>query len=510
MRLLLRPYAATLVFLLGFTLRVAGEEPAPGIPPGRPSPPPPANVTPAAAEPNPAKPAPTTPVTDALTAPPEKAPSGSAAAGQAVPIPVLTIDQENTVALALFRQLSGKATAAKLENAMLCPGGVTRLLRCLHTGAMGRSAAEIAKALGLDVKPSSTGAKPAALPASPPEGASVLKVASALWSDPSVPFLPAYQQTVQAALTARVASVPLVKEPEAARQTINAWAAQETGGNIPELLKKGDLRGSRLVLTDAAWFKDSWKRAFKPEATVEAEFTLPDGGKRRVAFVADLRSARVGATPEAQVLALPFTTPRYECLCVLPTVKPKETAGAALLRFERGLKPETLTALYAALAEEQRADIQLPKLDLKGLSANLVPPLQALGIKTVFTDDADFSGMSEKGAKLKVGVFKQETAFRLDESGAEASAATAAVMVTKSAIAAVKPIVFHADRPCLFLIRDTESGAIVFLIRCAAPPEAPKPAAASAAPPETSTPATNPSPAPAPGDVPPPPKPREN
>jgi serine protease inhibitor len=388
----------------------------------------------------------------------------------------LSVEQENAFALSLYRQLSVKASAAKLDNAMLCPGGVTRLLRAIHAGAKGRTASEIAGAIGLDAK-----ASMAEAPA-PAAGSDVLKVASALWADPAVPFLPGYEQTVKDALGAHAASVPLAKDAEAARQTINQWAAEQTGGNIQELLKRGDLRGAQLVLTDAAWFKDSWKSAFKPERTTDAEFTLPDGKKRLVAFVADTRAARVGATPDGEILALPFAAPRYECLCVLPAMRSKESAGSALLRFERELKPETLAAFHAALAEQPHVDMQLPKLDLKGLAADLISPLQALGIKTAFTNAADLSGMTEKGADLKIGVFRQDTAFRLDESGAEASAATTAVMITKSAISPVKPVIFHANRPCLFLIRDTETGGIVFIIRCATPAEAAHPTPSSTVP----------------------------
>lgn len=379
---------------------------------------------------------------------------------QPEPMRSLSVEQENAFTFRLFNALPSAGGEGGIENAILCPGGVSRLLRALEFGARGATADEIAKTL--DLGPTTRMAAPPLPPAD------VLKIASGIWCDPAHPFLPSYEQGVKKSLGASATIVPLVKEPETARKTINTWASDHTGGNIPELLKPGALDGAILVLTDAAWFKDSWLKQFDPKRSVVEKWTKSDGTAGEAKYVADTRNAKAGRTDAGEVLSLPFASPRYEFLCILPAMKAGETPGAALRRLEKDLKPETLKAFDAVLVDRPRVDIRLPKLNLKGLSTNLIPPLQALGITTAFSERADFSGMTKIGSDLEVGVFKQDTLFRLDETGAEAVAVTVAVMMRAMAIPG-EPVPFHADRPCLMVIRDTETKEIIFLIRCAVP-----------------------------------------
>lgn len=376
-----------------------------------------------------------------------------------VTIPGLSADQDLAFTLALFRKTSAELGPKELKNSILCPGGIVRLLQALHTGSGGSTQKQIAAALKLD---------PKAAPATPPTLPPVMKQASAVWADPAHALKPAFTQSIKAALAADAHSVPLQKDPEAARKAINDWTADHTGDNIKELLKPADMKGARLVLTDAAWFKDAWKRGFYAERSLTADFTLIDGKKQPTRFVADRRKALYAKTAAAEALALPFATERYQCLCLLPAIKPKESPAAALLRLEHDLGPKILNELVTALHEEE-TDIQLPKLDLQNVESDIKPLLKSMGIKALFTNAADLSPMCEGGEDLQVDAFKQVAAFKLDEQGAEAAAATAAVIVAKSAVVRPKAQVFHADRPCLFLVRDTETGSVAFIVRCVAP-----------------------------------------
>lgn len=393
--------------------------------------------------------------------PTETAAVAKPASEPSLSIPGLNAEQDFAFTLALFRQTSAKFSPKDLPNAVLCPGGVVRLLQALHAGSTGSTQKQIAGALKFD--PKGAHATAPTLPA-------VMKQASAAWTDPSNKLKPAFQQSIKTALAATAESVPLQKDPEVARKTINSWAADHTGGNIKELLKPGDMKGARLVLTDAAWFKDSWRAGFKAERSVTADFTFPDGKKQPARFVADRRKALYAKTALAEVVAIPFASARYQCVCLLPLLlkDSNELPAAALLRLERKLEPGLLSDLFATLAEKE-IDLRLPKLDLQDLATNIKPLLQSLGIKDLFTDAADLSPMCEGGKDLKVGAFKQVAAFKLDEQGAEAAAATAVVVITKSAVIRPEVVVFHADRPCLFLIRDLEASTLALIVRCTAP-----------------------------------------
>lgn len=391
--------------------------------------------------------------------PTEKSAPSKSDPAPAVTIAGLTADHDLAFTLALFRKTSAELGPKELRNCVLCPGGIVRLLQALHVGSGGSTQKQIAVALKLD---------PKAAPATPPTLPPVMKQATAAWADSAHALKPAFTQIIKTALAAEAQSVPLQKDPEAARKTINGWTADHTGDNIKELLKPADMKGARLVLTDAAWFRDAWKSGFHAERSVTADFTLIDGKKQPSRFVADRRKALYAKTAAAEALALPFATARYQCVCLLPTMKPKESPAAALLRLEHDLGPKTLNELVTALHEEE-TDIQLPKLDLQNVEADIKPLLKSMGIKALFTNAADLSPMCEGGENLQVDAFKQVAAFKLDEQGAEAAAATAAVIIAKSAIVRPKAQVFRADRPCLFLVRDTETGSVAFIVRCVVP-----------------------------------------
>ena len=58
----------------------------------------------------------------------------------------------------------------------------------------------------------------------------------------------------------------------------------------------------------------------------------------------------------------------------------------------------------------------------------------------------------------------------VNETGTEAAAATSTIMTAATAMRMeAPPIVFNADHPFLFMIRDRKSGSILFLGRVANP-----------------------------------------
>lgn len=408
--------------------------------------------------------------TGTVPAKPEEEKKAPPAPVPAPELPVLTAEQETAFSLALFKTLAqGTKSAKTLENVVVSPGSAARLLRALQAGANGETGKQIVKVLGVDP------AKTSNAPVEPtPE---VLKTASAVWTHDGLTLLPEYEAAVKSGLGAQAAVVPLKKEPETARKTINGWVEEHTGGNIKELLKAPDMKGAEMVLTDAVWFKDSWARAFKPTSTLTSTFALPSGKEQATRFVSDKRRALHGKTETAEVLALPFATERYQFICLLPVVKKKSDPAQALQAFEKTFGPKALAAAVDSL-EMKEVDIRLPKVDFKEVNTDMAGLLKKMGMTTAFSDSADFSRMAKGGEDLKVGVFKQSASFKLDEEGAEASAATAVVIITKSAgpRQTPPPVPFHADRPCLFLVRDTVTGAVPFIVRCAVPAKAELPA----------------------------------
>ena len=150
---------------------------------------------------------------------------------------------------------------------------------------------------------------------------------------------------------------------------------------------------------------------------------------------------------------------------------PQSPDGLAAL--EAKLTPEKLAAWVTGLAK-RKVHVVLPKFRLE-TNYRMKPTLKAMGMVSAFAPGgpkgADFSGMNvSRRPDLYISAVIHKAFVDVNEEGTEAAAATAVVMTLKSArFRAPFVPTFKADRPFLFLIRDTRSGTILFLGRVTNP-----------------------------------------
>ncbi|PYJ81066.1 MAG: serpin family protein, partial [Verrucomicrobia bacterium] len=135
--------------------------------------------------------------------------------------------------------------------------------------------------------------------------------------------------------------------------------------------------------------------------------------------------------------------------------------------LEQRLDAKELTSWLAALdqARESEAIVVLPKFKLN-CRLNLKDDLAAMGMPSAFKPGADFSGMTS-AEKLWISDVVHQAFVDVNEEGTEAAAATAVAM-TRSASASHTPL-FRVDHPFLFLIRERQTGSILFLGRVVDP-----------------------------------------
>lgn len=131
-----------------------------------------------------------------------------------------------------------------------------------------------------------------------------------------------------------------------------------------------------------------------------------------------------------------------------------------LTKFEEALSAETLTSTVAAL-EEKNVRLTLPKFEFT-VPLTLTRTLQDMGMVDAFSDNADFSGMTDDG-NIEISEVVHKAFVAVDESGTEAAAATGVMMRTTSM--PVDPVEFTADKPFIFVIRDQQSGSVLFVGR---------------------------------------------
>lgn len=356
--------------------------------------------------------------------------------------------------------------AAGQDNFCCSPTSISTVLLLALAGARDETRREMAVALYLETEggePQWTSARLHHAAASlladltAPDEKRELRVANDLWGQDGYPFAGDYLELLNKAYGAGLHPVPFVSDAEKARATINDAIAKQTRGKIRDLIPAGVLSpDTRLVLTNAVYFKAAWLEQFDADFTKALPFTLRSGERVQVPTMHNWDSYGYWADDDLQVLRMRYADRRY-CMEILLPGKGKELAVA-----RAALAPERLARWTDAL-KTTYVKLQVPRFKVTS-AMSLRDALVALGMNRAFdATRADFSGMNDGEDPLFIDEALHKTFIVVDENGTEAAAATALVMVVGAAAEPQEPVGFHADRPFLFTIRDARSGLLLFV-----------------------------------------------
>jgi serpin B len=284
-----------------------------------------------------------------------------------------------------------------------------------------------------------------------------LHIVNALWGQTGYHFLPEFLDLLAVNYDAGLRLLDFSRQPEASRARINEWITAETEGKIKDLLpEKSITREVALVLTDAIYFKAGWQEGFRfrERDTREGVFKLLDGSEVRVAMMHQTRPFRYAQGEGYQVVELPYQGEQLSMVVLLPD-------EGRFGEFERSLDRERVAAVLASLEEQPDhptlVNLAMPKFAY-GSAFRLKETLSAMGMPSAF-GPADFSGI-DGTTFLFISDVYHKAFVSVDEYGTEAAAATAVVLRMGIGEADVT-----IDRPFIFLIRDRQTGAILFLGR---------------------------------------------
>ena len=352
-------------------------------------------------------------------------------------------------------------------NLFFSPHSISVALAMTYAGARGETAAQMAETLHFTLEDAvlhrAFNALDAALAAQSAAAAGdareafELHVANSLWAEQEFTFLPEFLDTLAQNYGAGLNLVSFKTAAEAARQAINAWVEAQTEKRIRDLIPEGGVDAlTRLVLANAIYFNAGWVYPFEKELTAEGEFTALSGAVQRAPMMRWSGSKLVGYAAGAgyQAVELPYQGGQASMVLFVP-----EAGGFEA--FEAGLTGARVQELLAEL-EAQNVTLTLPAFEVEA-SFKLAEALQQLGMVEAFDPvAADFSGMTGT-ADLYIGAVFHKAFVRVDEAGTEAAAATAVVMQLKSM--PVNEVELTVDRPFIYLIRDVQSGAVLFMGR---------------------------------------------
>lgn len=284
-------------------------------------------------------------------------------------------------------------------------------------------------------------------------------MANALWLQKDYQFLPTYLKQVQSNYDAAFEQADFIRETEASRQKINRWVADKTNKKIEELLQQGVLNTqTRLVLTNAVYFKGDWAMQFPKDNTKDTPFYINKKDTVNVPMMYQKETFKFADRDDVLLLELPYKGKSLNMLILLP----KAVDGIGQL--EEKLSIDQLNQWQESFFK-QEVMVFLPRCKMTS-QFSLADTLKAMGMTDAFTGAADFSGM-DGTHNLSISAVVHKAFVDVNEEGTEAAAATGVTVGLTSMPA--EPKMFCADHPFIFMIRDYATNSILFIGRVTDP-----------------------------------------
>jgi len=355
------------------------------------------------------------------------------------------------------------AVHAQNGNLILSPFSVSLALAMTYAGARGETESQMAKALhfadqnqlhpafnALDLQMES---KPVNLDKD--QEPLQLSIANAVWAEQTYKFQQEYLDTIALNYGAGVNLSDFVNSSEPTRKEINNWVSDTTKDKINDLLPPNSVNpNTRMVLVNAIYFKADWLKQFEANSTSKRYFTLLDGSQIDVDMMHEDFFVPYSSGDGYQAIELPYAGET----AVMDIIVPDEGRFDEL---ESALTKSKLDEVLGGM-NELTVILGLPKFTFES-SFSLPDALKSLGMTDAFDGNvADFSGMT--GNKdLYISDVIHKAFVAVDEEGTEAAAATAVLMEATGMLLTDAELII--DRPFIFLIRDKESGQILFIGR---------------------------------------------
>jgi len=349
-------------------------------------------------------------------------------------------------------------------NLFFSPYSITAALGMTDAGAKGETDLQIRKALQVSLEGEDFHAGINGLDQSLKSHAQAtenleLNIVNSIWAQKDLMLYVNFLDLLSRHYDAGINVVNFALEPDPSRIIINEWVSEQTRDRIKDLLPEGSITvDTRLVLTNAIYFLADWLIKFPDTLTDNQAFTRLDGSQVTVPMM-NLRSEPVKLlyydSGNYRILELPYKGNRLAMDLILPN-------DGAYNNFEQNISAEIISHLVNGLDSAGLVSVCIPRFEFATKSISLKNAFKNLGMEEPFSLSADFSGITD--IDLFISDIYHKAFIKVDENGTEAAAATAVIM-SGTSIETPPPPKFVANRPFIFFIRDTMTGAILFMGR---------------------------------------------
>ncbi len=368
------------------------------------------------------------------------------------------VDSNNQFAIDLYRKVNAQDSG---KNIFVSPFSISTALAMTFEGSSGNTRKQMANVLHLDMTDAARQAGYSALLTETSAGPGKhykLNVANALWGQKGYHFEASFLNATGKYYGGALKTVDFAGNTEGARVEINTWAEDHTAKMIRDLIPPGALdTDTRLVLTNAIYFKGTWASQFKPAATKDAPFNVSKTVKVQTPMMHQTGHYRFVRENGVSAIELPYADDDLSMIAILP--------DGDIDKIGESLTLDQIKQLCVDMFS-QEVDVTLPRFKMEA-GYGLGGMLSAMGMPDAFSAKlADFSGMTGR-PNLYIGKVIHKARIEVNEEGSEAAAATAVVMEDKAIM--LEKEVFRADRPFFFMIVHNKTGAILFVGRLSNP-----------------------------------------
>lgn len=362
------------------------------------------------------------------------------------------IESDNEFGLELFKKVVAGEPEAK--NIFISPTSVALALAMTYNGASGdtKSAMETAlKKAGFSTEEINTAYKSLIEALRSVDPKVLLEIANSIWYREGFNVLPQFISVNEEYYNAEVSSLDF-SSPQALA-VINDWVSDQTNEKIKTIIDQIPAN-TVMYLINAIYFKGIWQYEFDKNNTFNGPFYSTDGSPVTVPYMKNKLSLPMLSTEKFSMLELPYGRGNYSMVILLPE------EGYSTQDVINSLTPESWDSWVSSLAYTNNIDVQVPKFKFE--YENLLnDELDNMGMGVAFTGSADFSGINGTG-NLFISRVIHKSFVEVNEEGTTAAAVTAVEVGYTS----IDPgPVFHVNRPFVFAIRETTTGALVFIGR---------------------------------------------
>ncbi len=287
----------------------------------------------------------------------------------------------------------------------------------------------------------------------------ILNIANSIWPNEGFEVLQEFIDLNYKYYNAEVNKLNFA-DPQAVN-IINGWIAEKTNNKIQKALD-GIPPDAVLYLINAIYFKGIWQYEFDEEHTRDKTFYLEDGSQPEVPTMIQEKSFYYTKNDLFEAIELPYGNGNYSMIIILPDYE-KTTEDVV-----SEINEENWKQWLNSFKLKDKIQVELPKFKFIYGTKELNNELINLGLGIAFGPGADFTKINPYGG-IFISRVLHKSFVEVNEEGTEAAAVTIVEVVAISALPGPEKIYFKVNRPFIFVIKEKQTNAILFMGRVMKP-----------------------------------------